>query len=152
MAITWGTQNNWRWCNKCQGLWFGPNAAQSNCPQGGTHSSSGSGNYSLVDNATPTPANHQNNWRWCNKCQGMFFGGNPGSVCPADGAAHDSAGSGDYVLPQMAPDIRQDDWRWCNKCQGLFFGGNAGSVCPADHLAHDSPSAAVALRPHPRVS
>ena len=47
MAITWGTQNNWRWCNKCQGLWFGPNAAQSNCPQGGTHSSSGSGNYHL---------------------------------------------------------------------------------------------------------
>ena len=47
MAITWGTQNNWRWCNKCEGLWFGPNAAQSNCPQGGTHSSSGSGNYHL---------------------------------------------------------------------------------------------------------
>jgi hypothetical protein len=43
----WGTQRNWRWCNKCQGLWFGPNAAQSNCPQGGQHSSAVSGNYRL---------------------------------------------------------------------------------------------------------
>jgi hypothetical protein len=45
--MPWGTQRDWRWCNKCQGLWFGPNAAQSNCPQGGQHSSAGSGNYHL---------------------------------------------------------------------------------------------------------
>jgi predicted Zn-dependent protease len=43
----WGTQRNWRRCSKCQGLWFGPNAAQSTCPEGGPHSSAGSGNYRL---------------------------------------------------------------------------------------------------------
>lgn len=47
MAITWNTQNRWRWCNKCQGLWYGPNVTTSNCPQGGTHSAVGSGNYRL---------------------------------------------------------------------------------------------------------
>ncbi|MDQ3980635.1 MAG: hypothetical protein M3314_13950 [Actinomycetota bacterium] len=47
MAITWRTQRGWRWCNKCQGLWFGPNQASSNCPLGGTHNNVGSGNYRL---------------------------------------------------------------------------------------------------------
>jgi hypothetical protein len=30
----------------------------------------------------------QADWRWCNKCPGLFFAGNPGSKCPA-GGAHD---------------------------------------------------------------
>src|SRR4051812_29122967 len=45
----------------------------------------------------PLPTAGQNNWRWCHKCQGLFFGGNPGSHCPA-GGAHDKTGSGDYLL------------------------------------------------------
>lgn len=43
------TQDHWNWCNKCQGLFYGPNIAQSNCPAGGTHDNTGSGNYSLND-------------------------------------------------------------------------------------------------------
>lgn len=42
-----GNQANWSWCNKCQGLFFGPNAAKSACPKGGTHDGTGSYNYSL---------------------------------------------------------------------------------------------------------
>jgi len=76
-------------------------------------------------------ANEQANWRWCRKCQGMFFGGNPGSVCPA-GGTHDPAGSGNYSLVQNTSAAHgQSQWRWCRKCQGMFFGGNPGSVCPA---------------------
>jgi hypothetical protein len=76
-------------------------------------------------------ANEQSNWRWCRKCQGLFFGGNPGSVCPT-GGSHDSAGSGNYSLVQNTPGaLGQNNWRWCHKCQGLFFGGNPGSLCPA---------------------
>jgi hypothetical protein len=76
-------------------------------------------------------ANEQSDWRWCHKCQGMFFGGNPGSVCPA-GGAHDSTGSGNYSLVQNTSAAHgQANWRWCNKCQGLFFAGNPGSRCPA---------------------
>jgi hypothetical protein len=79
----------------------------------------------------------QDNWRWCHKCQGLFFGGNPGPVCPA-GGAHENAGSGDYVLVQNTPAYPgQSNWRWCHKCQGLFFGGNPGSICPAGG-AHDN--------------
>jgi hypothetical protein len=73
----------------------------------------------------------QEDWRWCNKCQGLFFGGNAGSKCPADSKAHTKIGSGNYVLVGDSPNASgQQDWRWCNKCPGLFFGGNAGSKCP----------------------
>jgi len=43
----------------------------------------------------------QSNWRWCNKCQGLFFGGNPNPKCPA-GGAHDKTGSGNYSLIHRA--------------------------------------------------
>ena len=90
-------QDNWRWCNKCQGgLVFGGNPG-SHWPAGGAHSNVGSGNYDIAINWPAAPG--QNNWRWCHKCQGMFFGGNAGSHCPA-GGAHDLAGSGNYSLMQ----------------------------------------------------
>ena len=69
-------QDNWRWCDKCQGIFFGPSVAASSCPSGGTHSAhaqSGSGNYSLPHNA-PADASRQSEWRWCDKCQGLYFG------------------------------------------------------------------------------
>ena len=42
-------QVNWRWCHKCQGLFWGSHTAASVCPAGGTHDDAGSGNYSLTD-------------------------------------------------------------------------------------------------------
>lgn len=130
--MAWGTQRNWRWCNKCQGLWFGGNTG-SKCPASGAHSKTGSGNYSLVHNATNVPG--QANWRWCNKCQGLWFAGNAtNGVCPA-GGAHTKVGSGNYTLAQQSSagpaGAGQANWRWCNKCQGLWFAGNSGSKCPA---------------------
>jgi len=38
-------QANWRWCSRCQGLWYGPGSSR--CPAGGAHSQEGSGNYVL---------------------------------------------------------------------------------------------------------
>jgi hypothetical protein len=46
---TTGTQVGWRWCHKCQGLFYGPNVKKSVCPAGGAHDSTGSGNYELTD-------------------------------------------------------------------------------------------------------
>jgi hypothetical protein len=91
-------------------------------------------------------SNVQPDWRWCHKCQGLFFAGNPSKgVCPADANAHDASQSGKYdvifgetVAPRPAgPDTfgdlgQQGDWRWCSNCQGLFFAGhNTHGVCPA---------------------
>jgi hypothetical protein len=45
-------QENWRWCHKCQGLFFGDNAASSKCPAGGAHEATGgqfpSGDYQAI--------------------------------------------------------------------------------------------------------
>ena len=38
--MAWGTQRNWRWCSKCQGMWFGGNPAGP-CPGGGVHTKDG---------------------------------------------------------------------------------------------------------------
>jgi len=43
-------QDNWRWCSKCQGLFFAPGSSLGVCPAGGQHQdpgASGSGDYSL---------------------------------------------------------------------------------------------------------
>jgi extracellular elastinolytic metalloproteinase len=73
----------------------------------------------------------QDNWRWCSKCQGLWFGGNAGSHCPV-GGSHIQAGSGNYDLVMgWAAAPGQANWRWCHKCQGLYFAGNPGSHCPA---------------------
>jgi hypothetical protein len=42
------TQAGWRWCHKCQGLFFVPGMIASHCPAGGTHDASQSGNYIMT--------------------------------------------------------------------------------------------------------
>jgi hypothetical protein len=127
--MAWGTQRNWRWCSKCQGLWFAGGSSQGKCPAGGSHSKTGSGNYSLVHQATIAPG--QANWRWCSKCQGLWFAGNPSQgKCPA-GGTHIKTGSGNYTLAHQSG-AGQANWRWCSKCQGLWFAGNPPQgTCPA---------------------
>ena len=93
-------QDNWRWCNKCQGLAYAGNPSLGPCPAGGMHDHSGSGDYMLKQNISGEPG--QDNWRWCNKCQGLAFAGNPSpGACPA-GGTHDHSGSGDYTLAQLS--------------------------------------------------
>jgi hypothetical protein len=73
----------------------------------------------------------QNNWRWCNKCQGLAYAGFGAGVCPA-GAGHDHAGSGDYSLISGLPGfVGQNNWKWCQKCQGLAYAGLGAGACPA---------------------
>lgn len=137
-APTGQPQPNWRWCDNCQGLFYGPGQPTSSCPAGGTHTAaevSRSGNYSLAHDL-PTPPGYQDNWSWCNKCQGLYWGlGVHESSCPAGDrhAAPADSGSWNYSLPHNAAPspAMQPDWRWCDKCQGLFFGGGqATSKCP----------------------
>jgi hypothetical protein len=40
----------------------------------------------------------QHGWRRCNNCRGMFWALLPGSVCTANGAAHNGTGSSDYAV------------------------------------------------------
>jgi hypothetical protein len=115
-SVTWSVvrvppefsgQSNWRWCRKCQGLMYAgtipgiPHFGR--CPAGGRHDPAGSGDYILAHDMPNAPG--QPDWRWCNKCQGLFFTGHIPGVpdsgrCPA-GGSHDPTGSGAYTLPHL---------------------------------------------------
>jgi hypothetical protein len=122
-------QENWRWCNKCQGLIFGGGGAERPCPSGGEHRLDGSGNYFLIgDNPFSVD---QDNWRWCTKCFALCFAGADAGPCPA-GGTHDHTGSSNYKLLNEDSTIPgQDNWRWCQKCQMLAFAGGGSGPCPA---------------------
>jgi hypothetical protein len=128
------TQENWRRCTKCQGL-FWAKTTEGVCPAGGAHVTTGRGSYVLMQ--TSKLPYGQSDWHWCQKCQGLFFGSGA-SKCPAKGK-HVTSNT-DYSLVLDSPYKEpQRNWRWCKKCQGLFFEGNKTSVCPGG-AAHDSSS------------
>src|SRR5262245_54723010 len=86
------SQNFWRWCNRCQGLFYSKLNTSGSCPAGGGHNWQGSYDYILNDVSEVPPDSSQPNWRWCHKCQGLFFGGGLlGSACPV-GGTHDLTG------------------------------------------------------------
>jgi hypothetical protein len=67
------------------------------CPAGGGHEHQPSSDYSLQDTGQSQP-----DWRWCHKCQGLFYGANPSTgYCPS-GGGHDFTGSDNYHLLQVA--------------------------------------------------
>jgi hypothetical protein len=127
-------QGGWAWCSKCQGSFYAYNATTGVCPAGGKHGESESYFYVMLYNPTGSMTDAQENWNWCGKCQGMFYGPEQSaSVCPA-GGNHDGSGSYNYVLLYGGywGSQFQEDWAYCDKCRGLFYGSNqSSSVCPA---------------------
>ena len=158
-------QNDWAFCFKCHGLFFRA-SSNGACPTGGAHDPSQSGSYSLDFSLAGSPlaaraqvvaeemgpeaavaekqllirltgAAGEADWKWCRRCQGLFYAGNglDKTHCPG-GKRHDPKGSGDYTLnskPKRGA-IRaagQSGWRRCTQCQGLFFATGGTGVCPA---------------------
>ncbi len=87
----------------------------------------------------PAPLPIQDNWRWCNKCQALSFGGGNSPGPCAAGGNHDDAGSGNYaLLHDVTPGANaQGGWKWCNKCQVLCFTGSGSSGPCSAGGAHD---------------
>ena len=140
------TQPGWRWCSKCQGMFYA--MATGNhmgvCPADHQqHTDGGSGKYLEIYDA-PESRKVQTGWSWCGKCMGFFYshaslGAGGMGHCPA-GGAHIKDGSGAYaaVIGEDGP-RQQGGWRWCHKCMGMFYArASAGKgVCPADNAHHD---------------
>ena len=137
-------QGSWSWCRKCEGLFYSGNPSFGVCPADGqSHDPMQSGHYVVYLDAESLAAQggtlgglsaQQGGWRWCRKCQGMFFAENTQGVCPVDRQAHDSSQSGHYaiVLDDGVSSLGQKDWRWCQNCQGLFYSGHSNrGACPA---------------------
>jgi hypothetical protein len=115
-------------CRNCHGLFWtrrGPGA----CPGGKTHEAAGSDWFSLrLGDGSPKPLPGWNpgfhpGWKWCCRCQGLFFavGGGRG-LCPA-GGDHDGSQSNFHALRYdvVAPVTR---WQWDNL--PIEFGNEIG--------------------------
>lgn len=80
-----GNQNGWRRCQACSGLYH--NGGEGFCPgnSDGIHSEVGSYRLELNNPQAPGPPS----WRWCYKCQSLFYGesslGNVAGACAAGG-------------------------------------------------------------------
>ena len=80
-------------------------------------------------------------WRYCSKCQGMFYDGGPTGAghCPAGTSAFPAhAATGDYSLRYGARvKGEQRNWWCCVKCAGLWFAGTGGvGTCPGGDGGH----------------
>ena len=63
--------------------------------------------------------NHQSQWRYCDKCEALFYNGFPTKGnCPA-GGGHNAQGF-DFGLPHgnqlLETGKAQVNWRYCGKC------------------------------------
>jgi hypothetical protein len=128
LAQSCGTQDRWRFCRKCQAMFFNGYDDKGACAAGGSHEPAGF-EFALPHSCPETPK-AQKDWRFCRKCQAMFFNGYPNKgTCPA-GGTHKAAGY-NFVLPHdVSPtSTTQEEWRFCGKCQVMFFNGydNAGA-------------------------
>jgi hypothetical protein len=88
---------DWRKCTYCKGLFYN-GGTKGVCPgrRGGHIAEAVSSEYQLVYGRSAGPA-QQDNWRFCDKCHGMFFlPQNAAAVCPAGG--NHRGGSDSYVL------------------------------------------------------
>jgi len=147
-------QSNWWYCIKCSGSYHsGNNTAGGVCPAGGEHQNNTSyTKYCLPHDGAALPTDSigdgvQAGWRWCAKCQGLFWGSAQAeSTCPAGGHHAITSGTYTYDLAYGQPELwliingggstqitGQTDWLYCGKCRGLFYGhgGTADGVCPA---------------------
>jgi len=148
-TLPYPTQTGWTFCKKCNGNFYREGQGLSHCPSNGTHQPYDSHDFSMVwmDPNQPVDPGEQN-WRWCRKCQGMFFGNALPNRCPADSGSHDGSQSANYILRLQSQMMNrgQRGWRKCRNCQALFYAldlnGNlitAAGVCPVSGQ-HDGQS------------
>ncbi|MFD8974900.1 hypothetical protein [Streptomyces sp. NPDC059593] len=139
-------QAHWLHCGKCAALfWDGPDGDRRSgvCPRNGTHEAGsataapGPDVYDFVlPHDIPADAHSQAGWRFCGKCNGLFWSGHPsGGTCPKGGGGH-QAGAGpaapgyDFVLPHFESPgddaVRNEGgWRFCARCCELVWTGNS---------------------------
>ena len=115
-------QNEWRFCTKCNSLFYNGYDAKGACAAGGSHTAMGY-DFMLPYDLAPT-AYAQDGWRFCTGCQAMFYDGSPDQApCPA-GGNHAAAGF-NFVLPHDVPGTptAQTEWRFCGGCHAMFYDG-----------------------------
>jgi hypothetical protein len=120
-------QSTWRFCHKCNALFFDGFPTKGVCSAGGSHEAAGLD--FVLQHGTGGPG--QADWRFCRKCNAMFFAGFPQQGICSAGGSHEAAGF-NFVINHDVDGPGQNLWRFCRKCNAMFFDGfPAKGVCPA---------------------
>ena len=142
-------QRPWRFCIKCNAMFFDGFSTKGACPGGGGHNAEGL--VFALPHDEPETATAQARWRFCRSCFVMFFDSDgPSGFCQANqDRGHDGSASIPYVLPHGVPasPTGQAGWRFCKKCFAMFFPGGASSGCPRGG-AHDGSNSFPFVLPH----
>lgn len=138
-------QRDWRFCRKCQTLYFNEFPNKGLCAAGGAHEAAGF-NFELPHDQAERP-DAQANWRFCRKCQSMFFNGYPNKGRCTAGGGHEAAGF-NFVLTHDVAETpsRQRNWRYCRKCSAMFFDGYPGKGRCAAGGGHEAAGFNFALK------
>jgi hypothetical protein len=126
-----GDQADWRFCNKCNGMFWNGTADKGRCPAGEGHIPQGV-LFSVHFDAGKAGNTIQYDWRLCSKCYSLFFEGDPNKSVCATGGGHVAQGFVFGLSHETPPGKNQKDWRFCHKCHVLFWDGSPGKGrCPA---------------------
>lgn len=122
-------QSGWRWCNRCQCLFYGDDYTSGWCTRGGGHNWRGSGNYDPHYDHD----DGEHDWYWCYRCESMWHGPDHhhDRACPS-GHGHSREGSGNYSF-EYGNDYDHDEqpgWRRCRRCFCLCYSGHGNGYCP----------------------
>lgn len=133
------TQSQWRFCDKCNSLFYNGFPTKGSCPAGGGHNAQGYDFDLPHGNQLLETEKAQASWRYCNKCFSMFFDGIPDKGKCVAGGGHNAQGF-KFRLPHdiVADGRNQDKWRYCQKCHIMFYDGFAGKGRCAAGGAHSA--------------
>ncbi|MBL7814155.1 MAG: hypothetical protein JNL70_04040 [Saprospiraceae bacterium] len=127
-ATASNVQTAWRYCNKCQSMFYDGYNSKGTCSVGGGHSAS-SYNFILPYNVKESNT-IQAQWRFCDQCYNMFFDGYPDKGACAATYRHEELGEHEaegfnFVLSYNIPENQaaQALWRYCSKCSMMFYNG-----------------------------
>ncbi len=135
-AAQTGAQQDWRYCEKCAGMFWDGAADKGRCPAGGGHLAQGFPFMLHYDAAKGNGGAYQYDWRFCSKCKALYFDGSANKGrCPA-GKGHQAQGFNFGLDLHKPAGKSQSDWRFCQKCEGLFWSGTKGTCAAGGaHLA-----------------
>jgi len=116
------SQRSWRFCRKCNVMFFDGYPNKGVCSAGGGHVAQGY-NFDLTYDVPESPT-AQGAWRYCHRCHVMFFDGYADKGACAAGGGHVAAGYVFVLRHDVPPSgLMQPAWRFCNKCHVMFFDG-----------------------------
>ena len=119
-------QSQWRYCDKCESLFYNGFPTKGSCPVGGGHNAQGYDFTLPHGNQLLENGKAQANWRYCGKCFSMFFDGFPDKGKCSAGGGHAAQGY-KFRLPHdiNGDATNQTEWRYCGKCHVMFWNGQA---------------------------